>query len=142
QVATRLAVIYLMNHKPDKAIATLNSTRSSELPSELRNQRMLLDARALSDIGRHEVGLEVIGNVEGNEAIRLRSDILWAAKRWRESAEQIELLYGNRWRDFQPLTTLEKSDVIRAVVGYSLSEDAIGLARFREKYGPKMDGED
>jgi hypothetical protein len=117
QVATRLAVIYLMNHKPDRAIATLNATRSSELPSELRNQRLLLDARALSDIGRHEVALEVIGNVEGSEAIRLRSDILWAAKRWRESAEQIELLYGDRWRDWHPLNDVERSDVLRAAMG-------------------------
>jgi hypothetical protein len=31
--------------------------------------------------------------------------------------------------------------VIRAAIGYALAEDAIGLARFREKYNPKMDGE-
>ena len=28
--------------------------------------------------------------------------------------------------------------MIRAVVGYALSEDAIGLSRFREKYAPLM----
>jgi len=31
--------------------------------------------------------------------------------------------------------------VIRAVVGYALAEDVIGLARFREKYAPLMSGE-
>ena len=31
--------------------------------------------------------------------------------------------------------------MIRAVVGYALAEDAIGLARFREKYAPLMSGE-
>jgi hypothetical protein len=36
---------------------------------------------------------------------------------------------------------VEKSDVIRAVVGYALAEDAIGLARFREKYAPLMSGD-
>ena len=142
QVATRLAMVYLMNRKPDRAIAALRTTRIADLAGEVRQQRLLLEARAQSDIGRHDLALDIVSNVGGREAIRLRSDVYWAARRWRESAEQIELLYGNRWRDFQPLTTLEKSDVIRAVVGYSLSEDAIGLARFREKYGPKMDGED
>ena len=135
-------MIYLMNRKPDRAIAALRATRIADLAGEVRQQRLLLEARAQSDIGRHDLALDIVSNVAGREAIRLRSDIYWAARRWRESAEQIELLYCNRWRDFQPLTTLEKSDVIRAVVGYSLSEDAIGLARFREKYGPKMDGED
>src|SRR5204862_1274703 len=76
QVAIRLAVIYLMNRKPDRALATLNATRIAELSKELRNQRLLLEARSLSDIGRHEVAIEVIANVEGREAIRLRSDVL------------------------------------------------------------------
>jgi len=31
--------------------------------------------------------------------------------------------------------------VIRAVIGYALADDAIGLARFREKYAPLMSGE-
>ncbi len=31
--------------------------------------------------------------------------------------------------------------MIRAVVGYALAGDAIGLARFREKYAPLMTGE-
>ena len=31
--------------------------------------------------------------------------------------------------------------MIRAVVGYALAEDAIGLARFREKYAPLMSGD-
>src|SRR5262249_32134444 len=42
---------------------------------------------------------------------------------------------------FKPLNSNEKSDIIRAVVGYALAEDAIGLARFREKYAPLMSGE-
>jgi tetratricopeptide (TPR) repeat protein len=138
QVATRLAVIYLMNHKPDRAIATLNTTRTSELSSELRNLRMLIEARALTDIGRHDVALEVIANIEGREAIRLRSDILWAAKRWREAAEQIELLYGDRWRDWQPLNDTERSDVLRAAMGYAIGEDPIGVERFSGKYAAKM----
>ena len=83
QVATRLATIYLMNRKPDRALATLQATRTAELSNELRDQRLLLEARALSDTGRHDLALELIANIEGREAIRLRSDILWAARRWR-----------------------------------------------------------
>ncbi|MDO9062494.1 MAG: tetratricopeptide repeat protein, partial [Bradyrhizobium sp.] len=83
----------------------------------------------------------IISNITGREAIRLRSDIQWASRNWRESAEQIELYYADRWRDFRPLNPVEKGDVIRAVVGYALAEDAIGLARFREKYAPLMSGE-
>lgn len=141
QVAARLATIYLMNRKPDRAIAALRSTRIADLAGELRQQRLLLESRAQSDIGRYDLALDIISNMSGREAVRLRSDIYWAMRKWRESAEQIEVLYGERWRDFKPLTDLEKSDVIRAVIGYALANDGIGLARFREKYGPKMDSD-
>jgi len=141
QVAARLAMVYLTNRKPDRAIAALRSTRIADLSGELRQQRLLLEARAQSDIGRHDLALDLISNINGREAIRLRSDIHWAARHWRESSEQIELYYADRWRDFKPLNPVEKGDVIRAVVGYALADDAIGLARFREKYGPLMSGE-
>ena len=141
QVAARLAMVYLTNRKPDRAIAALGSTRIADLNGELRQQRLLLEARAQSDVGRHDLALDILTNITGREAIRLRSDIYWAARQWREASEQIELYYGDRWRDFKPLNSAERSDVIRAVVGYALADDAIGLARFREKFAPLMTGE-
>jgi tetratricopeptide (TPR) repeat protein len=141
QVAARLAMVYLIGRKPDRAISALRSTRIADLAGELRQQRLLLESRAQSDVGRHDLALDIISNISGREAIRLRSDIYWASRRWREASEQIELYYADRWRDFKPLDAVEKSDVIRAVVGYALAEDAIGLARFREKYAPLMSGE-
>ncbi|MGQ0685353.1 tetratricopeptide repeat protein [Bradyrhizobium sp.] len=141
QVAARLAMVYLTHRKPDRAISALRATRIADLSGELRTQRLLLEARAQSDVGRHDLALDIISNISGREAIRLRSDIHWASRHWRESAEQIELYYGERWRDFKPLNSAEKSDIIRAVVGYALAEDSIGLARFREKYAPLMSGE-
>jgi hypothetical protein len=141
QVAARLAMVYLTNRKPDRAIAALRTTRIADLSGDLRQQRLLLEARAQSDVGRHDLALDIISNIGGREAIRLRSDIYWASRRWREASEQIELYYADRWRDFKPLNPVEKGDVIRAVVGYALAEDAIGLARFREKYAPLMSGD-
>jgi hypothetical protein len=141
QVAAKLAMVYLINRKPDRAIAALRMTRIADLSGELRQQRLLLEARAQSDVGRHDLALDIISNLSGREAIRLRSDIYWASRQWREASEQIELYYGDRWRDFKPLNAAEKADVIRAAVGYAVAEDAIGLSRFREKYVPLMSGE-
>jgi tetratricopeptide (TPR) repeat protein len=138
QVAVRLAVIYLMARKPERALAALRATRTAELPNELRNQRLLLEARALSETGRHDVALEVAANIEGREADRLRADVMWAAKRWREAAEQIERFYGERWREFAPLTEPERADILRASIGYALADDRLGLDRFRQKYVAKM----
>jgi tetratricopeptide (TPR) repeat protein len=143
QVATRLAVVYLMNRKPDRALATLQSTRLSDLSNDLRDQRLLLEARAMSNLGRHDIALELITNVDGREALRLRSDILWAAKRWREAGEQMEILFGARWNDFEPLNDGERADILRAAIGYALGDETIGLSRLREKYQAKFsDGPD
>jgi tetratricopeptide (TPR) repeat protein len=143
QVATKLATIYLMNRKPDRALAALQNTRVSDLSNELRDQRLLLEARAMSDIGRHGLALEVIANINSREAVRLRSDILWAARRWRDAAEQIELLYGERWREFTPLNDGERVDILRAAIGYQLADEQLSLTRLREKYAAKMsDGPD
>jgi hypothetical protein len=51
---------------------------------------------------------------------------------------QIELLYGDRWRDFRPLNDTERSDILRAAIGYAMSDESIGLMRLREKYAAKM----
>jgi hypothetical protein len=99
---------------------------------------LLIEARALSDIGRHDLALEIVGNLESREAVRVRSDILWAARRWHRSAEQIELLYGDRWKAFEPLTDVERVDILRAGIGFALGNDAIGIARLKEKYAAKM----
>ena len=139
QVATKLAVIYLKDHKPARALATLQSTRAALLNSELRDQRLLLQARALSDLGRYDLALQLIKDVKGHQAMRLRADILWAASRWDKAAEEIELLYGKRWKDFRPLNAGERFDILRAAIGYALADDTLGVRRFRDKYAAKMD---
>ena len=63
QVAARLAMVYLTHRKPDRAIAALRSTRIADLSGELRQQRLLLEARAQSDVGRHDLGLDIISNL-------------------------------------------------------------------------------
>jgi len=140
EVATRLAVIYLMNRKADKALATLRATRTADLSTELHDQRLLLEARALSDLGQRDLALEVTADIKGRLATRLRSDIYWAAHKWSEAAEQIEFMYGDRWQQWQPLTDVERADILRAEIGYALAEDKIGLERFRDRYAPKMAG--
>jgi hypothetical protein len=84
------------------------------------------------------VAIDVVSGLNGREAIRMRADAYWAAKRWREAAEQIELFYGDRWKDFEPLNDVERVDLLRAAIGYAIGDDPIGLGRFREKYAAKM----
>lgn len=138
QVAAKLAMVQLKNRKPDKALRTLRATSLAELPSEIREQRLLLEARATSETGRHDLALELLEGLRGKEVDRLRADILWAAKRYGESAEAIERAYGDRWQSFAPLADHERHDILKAAVGYALGDDKLGLHRFRGRYAAKM----
>jgi len=142
-VATRLAAVRLMDGQPLKALETLDATYLPELPSELRRARMLLRARALSDLSRTDLALETLEGDVGPDAQRLRADILWAARRWREAGESHEMLLGEVWRGGKPLDDAARADVIRAAIAYGLASESLGLERLKAKFaGPMAESAD
>ncbi|MEJ1161002.1 tetratricopeptide repeat protein [Prosthecomicrobium sp. N25] len=138
QIAADLAVVHLLDRKPDKALAVLNKTRQSQLPTSVERQRRMVEARALSETGRGDVALELVGSLGGTDVDRLRADILWRSKRWREAGERLETMLGGRWTEGPPLDPQERQDVLRAAVAYSLGNDSLGLGRLRGKFAEKM----
>jgi hypothetical protein len=139
QVAARLAVVHLMNRKPQRAVAILAATRQAELPQDLREQRLMLESRGLMDANRFDQALSVISNLQGPEADRQRTDILWTAKRWRIAGEAIEKMLGERWNDETALNEIERHDVLRAGLAYALAGETLALTRLKEKFGPRFE---
>ncbi len=137
-VAARLATIRLMDGKPTQALEALRGTRLPELPLAINRARMLLEARALSDLSRTDLALEVVEGESGAEVDRLRADILWNARRWREAGETHEKLVGTRWQGDTVLSGQDRSDLMRAAIAYSLADDALALDRLRAKFAAKM----
>ena len=137
-VAARLATLYLMEGEPLAAREVLAETRLPELPEAIRQARVLLEARALSDLSRTDLALETLSGSEGPEVDRLRADILWTARRWREAGEAHEAMTGQRWQDGDELTRRERTDVLRAAIAYSLADEAIALDRLRAKFLDQM----
>jgi hypothetical protein len=137
-VAARLATVRLMDGRPTQALAVIQATRLPELPAAINRARLLLEARALSDLSRTDLALEVLQGEAGADVERLRADILWSGRRWREAGEANEALAGTRWQGAEALTDRERTDVMRAAIAYSLADDAIALGRLRSKFAPKM----
>ena len=138
QIAADLAVVHLLDKKPDRALAVLNKTRQSQLPLSLERQRRLVEIRALADAGRNETALELLSSLSGPDAIRLKADILWKAKRWREAGERLEAMLGSRWSDTAALDDQERQDVLRVAIAYALANDQLQLDRLRGKFQRKM----
>lgn len=137
-VAARLAMINLMNGKPADAVRALNTTRIVELPADVKRARLLLEAKALSDLSRTDQALEMLEAERGPEIDRLRADIYWTGRRWREAGEAYERLLGETWRGDGTLNDSERADVMRAGVSYVMGSENLSLDRLRSKFAPKM----
>lgn len=137
-VASRLAVVYLMNRQPAKAYQALRDSRIAELPADIKRSRALLEARALSDLSRSDLALELVAAEEGPEIERLRADILWQGRRWREAGEVFEKIVGDAWQGAVPLDERQRADVMRAAIAYGIADDTLSVERLRAKFAPKM----
>ena len=138
QVATRLALVHLMNHKADAALRVLRQTRQAGLPSDLQGSRNLLEARALGELGRAAAAVEILNTMEGDSVERLKADAYWSGQEWKNAGGQIEKMLGNRWSEPDELTKTERFYVLRAAIAFSLAEDQFSLNRLRKKYYPKL----
>jgi hypothetical protein len=137
-VATKLAMIYLMDHKPKEALAAISDTRASRLPEEIIEQRRLLEARALAGLKQFDAAVDLVADDNSPSAKRLRSDIYWESGNWMVAGAKTEDSLGERWKASTPLGDEERAEVMRAAVAYSLAGNDAALARLRERYVVKM----
>lgn len=138
QIAADLALIYLMDYRPGDAVQTLQRSRVSQVPMAIERVRRIIEARALSELGRHELALEMLRAVDGSDADAVRADVLWNAERWQEAGEAIERAMGQRWSDPVSLDDDEMQQVLRSAIAFAFASDAYALDRLRARYEPKM----
>jgi hypothetical protein len=137
-VATRLAVMYLQNRQPQQALIALRTTRLASLPEDLRRPRSLLEARALGDLMRTDLAIEILANDSGDDVDRLRADINWKGKRWREAGEGYERVLGDAWQNDGAMNETQRIDALRAGLAYVLGGESLSLNRLRGRYLAKM----
>jgi tetratricopeptide (TPR) repeat protein len=137
-VAAKLAMINLMNGKPAESLRALSTTRLMELPADVKRARLLLEAKALSDLSRTDQALELLESERGPEVDRLRADIYWTGRRWREAGEAHERMLGESWRGTAALNESERADVMRSAISYVMANEALSLDRLRGKFATKM----
>ncbi len=138
EVAADLAMVYIMDRKPEKALRAIARTRQPELPLGVERQRRVVEGRALADTGKSELALDLLKPLKGGDIDRLRAEILWNADRHLEAGEQYERLLGSRWAEDLPLTPNEQMDVLRAGISYTLAGDQLSLDRLRSRFSAKM----
>ncbi len=134
QVATDLAIVDLMDRKPELALQAIENSRTTLLPNALNAQRRVVEARALSDLGRYDQSLEVLAKDQSPDALDVRAEIAWKQQNWAEAAQALEKHLGDRWKSPGPLVGEDESRLIRAGIGYSLAHDEKALERLTEHW--------
>jgi len=135
QVATRLAAVYLMDHKPDKAVAAIRDTSITGLPDTEMHARLLLEARAFAALKQWDNALDLIAVDQAEDTRRLRADIYWESGNWAVAGQKAEELVADAEG---PLDDQNRAELLRATVAYSLANDSASLERLRNRFGAKM----
>lgn len=139
QVATRLAAIYLMDHKADKAVAAIRDTSITGLPDTEMHARMLLEARAFAALKQWDNALDLIAVDQAEDTRRLRADIYWESGNWAVAGQKAEELVTDA-QPQAPLSDQDRAELLRATVAYSLANDSASLERLRTRFGARMRG--
>lgn len=133
-VASDLAAIYLMDRNPQKALQALWNTRTTLLPKTVMQERRVLEARALVELGQPDKALDALGTDASPDGNDVRADIYWAQKDWGKAAAVLEKQLGDRYKTDKPLSIADEGRLIRAGVAFSLLKDQASLTRLNERW--------
>ena len=139
RAATQLALLRLMNGQPDQAVAALDIDVAQGLTPDLTRQRQELRARAELDLNRSPDALATLAGDDSVDADRLRADIYWRQRDWKNAAKMFAALVG------QPpaagsLDAPTAQMVLAWAAALTLDGDQAGIAKLRESLGAAMAG--
>ena len=138
RVATRLAVIRLLDRKPDRALDALRNGATRDLPVALATQRRHLEAQILGELKRPADAIAVLAADRSLRADELRVGIHLRDKNWDQVAACLRRLTSRR------SITNDDEDGVRWVllwaIALSMENDSDGLARLRTRFGTVMAG--
>lgn len=138
-VASRLAMIYLLDSKPNDALEILRATRDSQIPDDIQDRRRMIEGRALIELARYEEAEVLIEEYNTAEAKDMRSDIYWRSEDWAKFINHKNRMLGNRYLDDDDLSVEERLSVLRLSVAYVINNDSAGVKNLRSKYKAHMD---
>jgi tetratricopeptide (TPR) repeat protein len=138
RATTQLALLRLMDQKPDAAQKALDIDVGNDLPPELAQQRQQLRARVQMDLGRPTDALAFLDKDVSRDADRLRADIYWRGHNWHEAAKTLTRLIGAPRADGK-LDPETARLVIGLAAALTLDDDQAALAKLRTDFAVAMD---
>ncbi len=137
---TRLAAVRLLDHDAIGAIAALDQsqTEAATLSQEIQDERQLLRARALSEMGKYDEALATLPSQESEKTKLLRADISMRGKQWAAAADALLSLVGAPPLEGNPVSEDKAGWLVSAALAVAQSGDAARLDKLASEYGRAM----
>ncbi|MCC9624107.1 hypothetical protein LPB41_20700 [Thalassospira sp. MA62] len=139
RVGARLALVYLLDSKPDETIRVIDETEVPGISDQLATQRRHLKARALLDTDR---GDEAIASLEGDyskNAELLRVDHYRASRDYLDAADTFQRLVGaDQGNVVEEFTDERANYVLNWAVNLAMAGQERTLNMLKRRYGTVM----
>ncbi|MEQ8711097.1 MAG: tetratricopeptide repeat protein [Rhodospirillales bacterium] len=137
RVGTRLALIQLLDRKPDATVRALDDSESENMPEELVEQRRHIRARAQIEQDNFEGALVTLADDGSKDANLLRAEAYTEMKDWRRSAVIFGRLVGpiDRRGEISPETA---QYAMNWAIALALAADEEKLRDLRTRLGDAM----
>jgi tetratricopeptide (TPR) repeat protein len=139
RVGAQLALIHILDKKPQKAEEVLKGSRGPGLPDELAARRRHLLARALSGMGRKPEAMVLLEGDESRDADLLRVDFSWEKQNWGAAAKALRrIVRGIMEESHEPLDDAKARYVLNLAIALTLSGNERAVDRLRRDYAEVM----
>ncbi|UUX50476.1 hypothetical protein NUH88_02025 [Nisaea acidiphila] len=139
RVGARLALIRLLDRRPEEALDALDESVAPGIGADLALERKRLRARAEFELGDADGALRLLSGDQSRDADLLRADIFWRTQRWGQAAEVFQRLVGRSGRDGRRIDERAATLILNWAVSLSLSNNLDQLSRVRQLYTQQMD---
>ena len=137
QVAENLAVVYLLDRKPEKALEAIRDSEQPQLPEDINTRRRHLEARALTDLNKYDEAGELLKDDETPGAVALKADLYWKAEDWANSVVATRALIRQKEEQGEEP---DYNQILRLAVATSLAGDEDALPGLAKEFGEEMKG--
>ncbi len=137
-IGVRLAMVQLLNRKPELALKALDDSRAGGLSDALMKERQVAASRARTLPGDYDRALAWLDGLTGTEVDLLRAEIHWRSQDWKAAARVFGRLAGPRSGPEESLDPIHSRYVMNRAVALALAGESNRLSALATTYGPVM----
>ncbi|GGZ00247.1 hypothetical protein [Novosphingobium colocasiae] len=133
-LSARVAGLYILAGKADRALRTLRETNDPGLPDDMMAERKRVEAAALAQLGRTDEAMAALDELPGSGA--LQGEILWQRHEWARYAD----IAAPALPTGRALDPVAQAQVLRYAISQAMLGNGDGLTRLHARYAPAFKG--